>query len=51
MKDSYSKKLIEKYINYMKKNSVVISVSEAKLDLESFSTVFLSFALAEKNQK
>ena len=51
MNNSFSKKLIQDYENYMKKNGVVLSMEEITEDLNSLATVYLSFALDEQNQK
>jgi hypothetical protein len=48
MNTTFSKKLIEKYINHMfKKYGFVISISQAESDLNSLSALYSSFALVE----
>ena len=39
------------YLDYMLKLGASLSVSQAIEDLDSLSTVFLSFAIAEQEQK
>jgi hypothetical protein len=48
---NYSEELIKKYQKYMLKNGVGVSKEQANLDLESFASVYLSFATIDKDKK
>jgi len=47
----YNNKLVKEYQEYMLKLGEEISNDQAQLDLDSLSTVFLSFALDEYHTK
>jgi hypothetical protein len=52
MKNTFSKKLIDRYRKHMlKKYGAIISDSQAESDLDSLSTLYSSFAIAEHEQK